>query len=132
MFFPLLSPSKLLVLIVSLEFGLVCSRISTLFCILSWAFRRFDSKHKFKHKTNLSFFIFVLFYSPHMFTLFIKMPLIFFFFLKLVFLLSQPHYLQVFTRLSLPSIPQPPRTTNLKLLMHLKSIYTLPFSLVMN
>ena len=42
-----------------------------------------------------------------------------FFFSKMVFLLSQPHHLQVFTRLSLPSIYQPPWTTNLKLLMHL-------------
>ena len=46
------------------------------------------------------------------------------FFPKMTFLLSQPHHLQIFTRLPLPSIHQPPWTTNLKLLMHLKSIYT--------
>ena len=49
----------------------------------------------------------------------------FFFFSKIIFLLSHPHHLQEITRLPLWSIPQPPWTTNLKLLMHLKSIYTL-------
>ena len=42
----------------------------------------------------------------------------------MTFLLFQPHHLQILTRLSLPSIHQPPWTTNLKLLMHFKSIYT--------
>ena len=47
-----------------------------------------------------------------------------FFSSKMAFLLKL-HQLQVFTRLSLPSIHQPPWTTNLRILMHLKSIYTL-------
>ena len=45
------------------------------------------------------------------------------FFPKMIFLLFQPHHLQLFTRLSLRSIHQPPWTTNLKLLLHLKSNY---------
>ena len=44
----------------------------------------------------------------------------FFSFLKLHILLHHPHLSQVFTILSLPSIHQPPWTTILKLLMHLK------------
>ena len=43
----------------------------------------------------------------------------FFFFSKCI-LLYHPHLPQVFTILQLPSIHQPPWTTNLKLLMHLK------------
>ena len=43
-----------------------------------------------------------------------------FFFSKMHILLYHPHLSQVFTILLLPSIHQPPWTTNLKLLMHLK------------
>ena len=50
------------------------------------------------------------------------------FFSKMTFLLSQAHHLQVFTRLSLSWIYQPPWTINLKFLMHLKLIYTSSFS----
>ena len=44
----------------------------------------------------------------------------FFFFSKMHILLYHPHLPQVFTILPLPSIYQPPWTTNLKFLMHLK------------
>ena len=44
----------------------------------------------------------------------------YYFFFENKFLLSHPHFLQVFTILTLPSIHQPPWTTNLKLLMHQK------------
>ena len=77
------------------------------------------------------FWKFHLPYSSQKFRLFTKMPLIFFF-SKMAFLLSQPHHLQLFTRLPLPSIHQPPWTTNLKLLMHLKSNYTHSFLFLMN
>ena len=46
---------------------------------------------------------------------------LFFFFSKMHILLYRPHLPQVFTIFPLPSIHQPPWTTNLKLLIHLKS-----------
>ena len=49
-----------------------------------------------------------------------KNAIIFFVFSKMHILLYYPHLPQVLTILSLPSIPQPPWTNNLKLLMHLK------------
>ena len=76
---------------------------------------------KVSHKTNLCFFLtFHLLYLPPQVQIILKNAINFFFLSKMTFLLSQPHHLQVFTRLSLPSIHQPPWTTNLKLLMHLK------------
>ena len=61
-------------------------------------------------KTNQYFsWTFSLPYSSHKFRLFTKMSLIFiiFYFLKMTFLLFQPHHLQIFTRMSLSSIHQP-------------------------
>ena len=83
---------------------------------------------KVKRKTNLSFYFYFIFalFTPYIHII-TKIPFNFFF--KIVFLLSQPHHFQVFTRLPLPSIPQPQWTTYLMLLIHLKSIYTLSFSL---
>ena len=87
--------------------------------IISWVFCKYDSKLEVKHKINPCFFWnFNLPFSPPKFRL--HENAITFFFLKMHILLYHPHLPQVFTILSLPSIHQPPWTTNLKLLMHLK------------
>ena len=86
--------------------------------IISWVFCKYDSKLEVKHKINPCFFGTLICIFHPKFRLFTKMSSFFFF--KMHILLYHTHLPQVFTILSLPSIHQPPWTTNLKLLMHLK------------
>ena len=99
--------------------------------LIFWLFPKLTQNSKSNLKLTHVFFKKNLSYSSQKFILFTKIPLVFFF-SKMVFLLSQPHHLQVFTRLTLSSIHQPPWTTNLNLLIHLTLIYTHSFSILMN
>ena len=99
--------------------------IVTFFITIIKAFCKSDSKLKVNHKTNLWFFWNFYFpYSPHKFKLFTKIPLIIFSFRKWAFTLSTSSSSNIY---KIVIVINTPTTTNLKLLMHLKSIYTSSF-----